>query len=130
MADELLDGPISTRITAAEKAELIANAGAIGSSKDIVLRQLIRAFNDACREGRKPVFPLRIASPMYRVKQGRVEDATVYAIDEPQVATAAEHSTTKPTLQSKIEASLKRAESRSSNQAKDRGAGGAARVSP
>lgn len=62
--------------------DFIVNAEACRSTKDIVLRELVYAFNRFCRGGRSPVLQeLEVVAPGYRVvrnAQGReiVEDAT------------------------------------------------------
>lgn len=74
MSSEDLKEPLSTRLVGPDKAALIANAETLGSSKDIVLRELVRAFNSACEGGRRPAFPFTISSPAYKVKGRFIED--------------------------------------------------------
>lgn len=50
--------------------KFIANAEACKSTKDIVLRELVYAFNRYCEGGRFPVLQrLEIASPAYRLSE-------------------------------------------------------------
>lgn len=73
-------GPLlSVRIEQDELDKFIANSEACKSTKDIVLRELVYAFNRYCEAegGRFPVLQrLEIVAPGYTVNEGRVEDAT------------------------------------------------------
>ena len=68
---------LATRIDGDSLAEFVANSERIGSTKDIVLRDLVRAFNALCEDGRRPTYPFTVSSPAYRVENGHVVNAIV-----------------------------------------------------
>jgi len=70
------DGQFSFKLPKKDQDELILNAERMGSTKDIVLRELVRSFNAFCENGRRPVFPFSLAAHGYRVEAGRLIDAT------------------------------------------------------
>ena len=74
---------MATKIEAEVFERFIANAEACKSTKDIVLRELVYAFNRFCEAqgGRFPVLQrLEIDAPGYTVEEGKVVDATPGAI--------------------------------------------------
>jgi hypothetical protein len=61
---------LGIRIEPAAMEKFVANAEACKSTKDIVLRELVYAFNRSCEGGRFPVLQrLEIASPGYMVSE-------------------------------------------------------------
>lgn len=65
------------RMEADVLAKFISNAEACKSTKDIVVRELVYAFNRYCENNRFPVLQcLEINSPGYVVQDGKVHDAT------------------------------------------------------
>lgn len=79
-------GMVAARIEPEALEQFIANAEACKSTKDIVLRELVYAFNRFCEGGRSPVLQrLEVVAPGYIIAEdGRVEDATPGAGGRPQ----------------------------------------------
>lgn len=72
---------LAVRLGADAYADFVANAERSCGSKEIALRDLVRAFNELCAGGTRVVLPLRLVSPAYRIVGDRVVDASpVYPI--------------------------------------------------
>lgn len=71
-----LDSKAQFRLPKQWHDDFIANAKAAGPGELETLRALVKAFNDFCAGGRRPVFPLQLMGPAYVVEEGRVKDAT------------------------------------------------------
>lgn len=69
---------LASKIEEDALAKFVANAAKCKSTKDIVLRELVYAFNRYCEDGRFPVLQrLEVVAPGYIVNEaGSVEDAT------------------------------------------------------
>jgi hypothetical protein len=78
---------LAVKVTGEAYEALVANAERLGSSKEIVVRDLVRAFNRLCENGVRATFPLRLASPAYRIVGEQVENAP---LPYPEINDAAE----------------------------------------
>lgn len=67
---------LAVKIGAEAYADFIRNAERCGAGKESVVRDLVRAFNDLCRDDVRATLPLRLVSPAYRIIAGHVFDAT------------------------------------------------------
>lgn len=67
---------LAVRLGADAYADFVANAERSCGSKEIALRDLVRAFNELCADGTRVVLPLRLVSPAYRIVGDRVVDAS------------------------------------------------------
>lgn len=78
-AETKFGGLLGVRIESDALEAFIRNAEACKSTKDIVLRELVYAFNRYCEAegGRFPVLQrLEVVAPGYTVNEGKVKDAT------------------------------------------------------
>jgi hypothetical protein len=82
MAESKFNGQTSFKLDGDELKKFVAHAEACKSTKDIVLRELVYAFNRYCAagEGRYPVLQfIEVIAPGYQVG----EDGAVYDAGEP-----------------------------------------------
>lgn len=73
--EEKFDDQFSFKLPREDAAALREQARLMGSTDQIVLRELVRAFNAFCEHGRRPVFPFEVCSLGYAVRDGRIVDA-------------------------------------------------------